>query len=199
MSRYLEFSEEACTSRPLYHHEQHLVTHPAHHRQHTVETRPVHRPLLISTAAEPCVPAGLCRVHSGARDAGCTHSVFTASSLLVQRRQKNARQFLLNIDLHTPYRNYTHPFSGPLSGTTQGSRYQKGETIWILLKQETVSGSGISWTICKSAPRSRQITTPAPHYSVFLQARCPSCRPTNSVKALKARDTTRKQKPKPPV
>ena len=39
--------------------------------------------------------------------------------------------------------------------------------IWILLKQETVSGSGISWAICKSAPRSRQITTPAPHHSVF--------------------------------
>ena len=59
--------------------------------------------------------------------------------------------------------------------------------IWILLKQETMSGSGISWAICKSAPRSRPITTPAPHHSVFLQARCPSCRPTNSVKALKAR------------
>jgi len=26
---------------------------------------------------------------------------------------------------------------------------------------------------------------PAPHRSSFLQARCPSCRPTNSVKALK--------------
>ena len=31
----------------------------------------------------------------------------------------------------------------------------------MLLKQETVSGSGISWTICKqSASRSRQMTTP---------------------------------------
>ena len=49
-----------------------------------------------------------------------------------------------------------------------------------------MSGSGISWAICKSAPRSRQITTPAPHHSVFLQTGCPSCRPTNSVKALKA-------------
>jgi len=39
--------------------------------------------------------------------------------------------------------------------------------IWILLEQETVSGSGISWAICKSAPRSRQITTPVPHHSVF--------------------------------
>ena len=38
---------------------------------------------------------------------------------------------------------------------------RKVKTILILLEQETVSGSGISWTICKAAPRSRQITTPA--------------------------------------
>ena len=30
-----------------------------------------------------------------------------------------------------------------------------------------MSGSGISWDICKSAPRYRQTTTPAPHHSVF--------------------------------
>jgi len=30
-----------------------------------------------------------------------------------------------------------------------------------------VSGSGISWAICKSAPCSRQTTTPAPHHSFF--------------------------------
>ena len=79
-----------------------------------------------------------------------------------------------------------HTFNGPLSRTTRVSRYQKEKQIWILLKQETVSGSGIRWAICKSASRSRQRTTPAPHHSVFLQAGCPSCRPTNSVKALKA-------------
>jgi len=39
----------------------------------------------------------------------------------------------------------------------------------LLLKQETVSGSGISRAVCKSAPRSRQITKPAPHYSVFYR------------------------------
>jgi len=61
---------------------------------------------------------------------------------------------------------------------------RKIKPICILLKQETVNSSGISWAICKSAPHSRQITTPAPHHSVFLQARCPSCRPTNSVNAL---------------
>ena len=62
----------------------------------------------------------------------------------------------------------------------------KVKPIWILLKQETVSGSGISWAICKPAPRSRQITMPALHYSVFFQARCPSCCSANSVKGLKA-------------
>ena len=45
---------------------------------------------------------------------------------------------------------------------------RKVKPIWILLKQETVSGSGISWAICKSAPRSRQITTPVPHHSQKL-------------------------------
>ena len=61
---------------------------------------------------------------------------------------------------------------------------RKVKPVWILLKQETVSGSDISWAICKSAPRSRQ---PCQHpTTLFLQAGCPSCRPTNSVKALKA-------------
>jgi len=62
---------------------------------------------------------------------------------------------------------------------------RKVKPIWILLKQERVSGSGIIWAICKSAPRSRQITMPAPHHSVFLQAGCPSCHPNNSITALK--------------
>jgi len=65
---------------------------------------------------------------------------------------------------------------------------RKVKPIWILLKQETVSGSGISWAVCKSAPRFRQITMPAPHHSVFLQAACPSCCPTNSVKEMKVKN-----------
>jgi len=44
---------------------------------------------------------------------------------------------------------------------------RKVKPIWILLKQETVSGSGISWAICQSALCSRQTTTPVPHHSVF--------------------------------
>ena len=64
---------------------------------------------------------------------------------------------------------------------------RKVKPVWILLKQETVSGSGISWVICKSAPCCRQITTPATHHLGFLQVGCSSCRPTNSVKALKGK------------
>ena len=83
---------------------------------------------------------------------------------------------------HTPHTLLTALYPG-LPGWA-GTR--KVKPIWILLKQETVSGSGITWVVFKSAPSSRQITMPAPHQSVFLQAGCPSCHPTNSVKALKA-------------
>jgi len=55
----------------------------------------------------------------------------------------------------------------------------KVKPIWILLKQQTVSSSGISWAICKSAPHSRQITTPAPQFFTGGS-------PTNSIKALRA-------------
>ena len=75
-----------------------------------------------------------------------------------------AHQQPLYTQTHT--HTHTHQFNGPLSGTTRESQYQKGRTN---LKQETVSGSGISRAIWKSAPCSRQITTPAPHHSVFYR------------------------------
>ena len=76
---------------------------------------------------------------------------------------------------------HTHTFSGPLSRTTQLSRYQKGKPNWILLKQETVSSSGISWAVCKSAPCSRQTTMPVPHHSVFYRPDAlPAAQPTAS-------------------
>ena len=85
--------------------------------------------------------------------------------------------------LHT--NTHTH-FTTLFPGLPRWDGNRKVKPIWILLKQETVSGSGISWAICKSAPHCREITPPAPHYSVLLQVRCPSCCPTNNVKALKA-------------
>jgi len=77
---------------------------------------------------------------------------------------------------------HTHMFNSPLSGTTQWASTRKVKRIWILLKQKTVSGSGISWAICKSAPCSRQITTPTPHHSVIYR---PNALPATHPTALK--------------
>ena len=89
------------------------------------------------------------------------------------------REFLHNIHTHCYYyTSLTASFRGqPGQAHTHLTSLCRGlpgwtstrqvEPIWILLKQETVSGSGISWATCKSAPRSRQITTPAPHHLVF--------------------------------
>jgi len=79
-----------------------------------------------------------------------------------------------------------HTFNGPLSGTTQVSRYQKSET-----NLDFIGARGNEWQwhqlghmqICTSLRTNNHAITPP---LSFLQARCPSCRPTNSVKALKA-------------
>jgi len=72
-----------------------------------------------------------------------------------------------------------NPFNGPLFRTTRVSRYQKGRTNLDSLEQEIVSGSGISWATCKSAPRPRQITTPASYHSVFYRTDAlPAAQPT---------------------
>jgi len=66
-------------------------------------------------------------------------------------------------------------------GLPRSAGTRKAKPIWILLKQQTVSGSGISWAICKSATRPRQITTPAPHHSVFYRPDAlPAAQPTVS-------------------
>jgi len=77
------------------------------------------------------------------------------------------------------YDTHTHPFNGPLSRTARVSRHQKGKTN---LDFNEARDSQWQWhQLDQSAPRSM----PAPQ-RCFLQAGCPSCRPTNSVKALKA-------------
>jgi len=70
-----------------------------------------------------------------------------------------------------------------LSGTTRVSQYQKGKTKTNLdfLEQETVSGSGIIWVICKSASLPVQIAMPAPHHSFFYRPDVlPATQPTAS-------------------
>ena len=83
-----------------------------------------------------------------------------------------------SISVHTHTRLTAHCPGLPRLASTR-----KVKPIWILLKQETVSGIDISWAICKqSAPRSRQITMPAPHQSVFYRPDAlPAAQPTASM------------------
>jgi len=84
------------------------------------------------------------------------------------------------------FRRHTHPFNGPLSGTTRVSRYQKGKTN---LDFTEARYSEWQWhplghmQVCISLQTDNHASTPPLN---FLQAGCPSCRPTNSVKALVA-------------
>ena len=81
---------------------------------------------------------------------------------------------------------YTHPFNGPFSGTTRVSRYEKGKTN---LDFTEARDSEWQWHqlgrmhVCTLLQTDNHASTPP---LIFLQAGCPSCRPTNSVKALKA-------------
>jgi len=86
----------------------------------------------------------------------------------------------------TPTHTHTHPFNGSFSGTIQVSRYQKGKTN---LDFTEARDSEWQWLqlghvqVCTSLQTDNHASIPP---LSFLQAGCPSCRPTNSVKALKA-------------
>ena len=82
---------------------------------------------------------------------------------------------------------HTHPFNGPLSGTTRVSRYQKGKTN---LDFTEARDSEWQWhqlghmQVCISLQTDNDASTQP---LSFLQAGCLSCHPTNSVNALKAK------------
>ena len=82
--------------------------------------------------------------------------------------------------------SHTHPFNGPFSGTTQVSWYQKGKTN---LDFTGARGSEWQWhqlghmQVCTLLQTDNHASTPP---LSFLQVGCPSCHPTNSVKALMA-------------
>ena len=86
--------------------------------------------------------------------------------------------------LHTFRVQHTHThihLTALFPGLPGWAGTRKAKPIWILLKQETVSGTSISCAICKSAPSSRQITTPAPHHSIFYRPDAlPATQPTVS-------------------
>ena len=88
----------------------------------------------------------------------------------------------------------THTFNGLFSGTTRASRYQKGKTNLDFTEARDGEWqwlSGISWAVCTSLQTDNHASTPP---LSFLPAGCPSCCPTNSVKALKANPEQRNRK-----
>jgi len=115
--------------------------------------------------------------------------LLTAASAfgLGRRRWSSFQQRYLHC-LHTMYKStvtHTHPFNSPLSGTTRVSRYQKGKSN---LDFTEARDSEWQWhqlgnmQVCTSLQTDNCASTPP---LSFLQAGCPSCRPANSVKALK--------------
>jgi len=80
---------------------------------------------------------------------------------------------------------FVHPFNIPFSGTTQVSWYQEGKTN---LDFTEARDSEWQWhqlghmQVCTSLQTDNHASTPP---LSFLQAGCPSCCPTNSIKALK--------------
>jgi len=82
-------------------------------------------------------------------------SFFTDQMHFLLPNQQHQSTYILHYRKHT----HTHTrLTALFPGLPGWANTRKVKPIWILLKQETVSGSGISWAICKSAPRSRQIT-----------------------------------------
>jgi len=81
---------------------------------------------------------------------------------------------------------HTHLFNGHFSGTAQVGRYQKGKT-----NLDFTEAGDIEWQwhqlghmqVCTSLQTDDHASTSP---LSLLQVRCPSCRPTNSVRALKA-------------
>ena len=103
-----------------------------------------------------------------------THEKASSKGILWKLLKVNFLTTRLFIDKHTHTR-----LTALSPGPRRWAGTRKAKPIWILLKQETVSGSGISWNICKSAPRSRQTTTPTPHHSVFYRLDAlPAAQPT---------------------
>jgi len=81
--------------------------------------------------------------------------------------------------------NHTRPFNGPFSGTTRVSRSQKGKTN---LDFTEARDSAWQWhqlghmQVCISLLTDNHASTPP---LKFFTGLCPSCCPTNNVKALK--------------
>ena len=119
----------------------------------------------VGRAESPSLAAGDpdASTHSGLSSLSTASATLSSSTSLDCKATTTTASQSVNYQL-TFAHGHTHTFNGPFPGLPKWAGTRKVKPIWILLKQKTVSGTGISWAICKSAPRSRQITTPAPHH-----------------------------------
>jgi len=76
-----------------------------------------------------------------------------------------------------------HPFNGPLSWTTQVSHYQKSKSNLDVTEARDSEWQWHHIQVCTSLQTDNHANNPP---LSLLQTRCPSCHPTESVKALKA-------------
>ena len=103
------------------------------------------------------------------------------------------KTFLTLFVIPMVFATYIQTCNGLFSGTIWVGQYHKDKPFWILLNQEMM---GWQWhllnhmqIICTSLQtdnhaRLQHLITP-----YFLQAGCPSCHPTDSIKALMAKST----------
>jgi len=78
-------------------------------------------------------------------------------------------------------------FNSLFSRTTRLSQHQKGKPFSLLMKMMVWHQQDHMQIICTLLQTDNHATTSPLD---FLQARCPSCRPSNSIKALKAHTIT---------
>ena len=69
----------------------------------------------------------------------------------------------------SPVYKHTHPFNGPLSGTTRVSRYQKGKTNLDLTEARDSEWQWLQLGHMQVCTLLQTDTTPAPHRSVFYR------------------------------
>ena len=144
-------------SRRQHHHQHHQ-----HHKQQQ----------------QPARQAGSRYDHNSVRPVS-SYGGFVSISSKVGRVDATGTALLYDDRTHTQ----TRTFNGPLSGTTRVSQYRKGKTSQDFTDSERQWHQLGHMQVCISPQTDNHAST---HHSVFLQAGCPSCHPTNSVKVLKA-------------
>jgi len=103
------------------------------------------------------------------------------SATKIKRKQQVCKSEHYYTHTHT----HTHPFNGPLSGTTRVSRYQKSTDFTEARDSEWQWHQLGRMQVFTLLQTDNDASTPP---LSFLQAGCPSCHPTNSVKALKTQN-----------